>query len=614
MALPRILICIFFFCSCTLFAQNNHCKVYSFSSLIELKENKSIQTDTVIFQVNDREGEKYTHVSLPFSKSQKISGLKAWIVDANGNIIRTMNSNEVKEHSAISDYSLFEDDYVKAFQLKHITYPYRFYYTYTSTSRYFHKIEWNPVFKHNMPTSTAKLTLVVNKDFKFQLFNQHIDNPKEEVIADTKCYTWSTSYNEEWKDEIYAAPFFASIPKVVIVPLQFSYGLDGTNTTWQSFGNWQWQLNNNLFDLPESEIQIVKDLVKGITDVREVVKILYHYMQDHTHYVNVTLGVGGWRPYPASYVAKNKYGDCKALSNYMRALLNVVNIPSYYCLVYAGDDIAHYEFDKVNSFFNHAIVMVPLANDTLFLEATNNIAPFAYMGTFTQNRNALLIDEKNSHFVFIPQLTKAQVAVTNNYKVEFSDFGNAEISTRSVVKGDEFELFNHLSINYNKEQQDQYMFKYYAIPNALLNEWGILPHNRDSIFLIITSQQTRNNELKKIGDERYFSLINAKIPSFKSPDVRKMPVIINIPICQIDSMEYTLPVGYQIKSLPNSIHLQSLYGSYQLSFAKLESKVIVTRRFNLNTASYSLAQYPDFFQFIQQIKQADNCKIILKQQ
>ena len=83
-------------------------------------------------------------------------------------------------------------------------------------------------------------------------------------------------------------------------------------------------------------------------------------------YVNIKLGIGGLKPLPATFVDQKKYGDCKALSNYMNALLKAVGIKSYYAIINAGanEEPATPSFPGDN--FDHIILCVPLLTFYLY--------------------------------------------------------------------------------------------------------------------------------------------------------------------------------------------------------------------------------------------------------
>jgi len=83
-------------------------------------------------------------------------------------------------------------------------------------------------------------------------------------------------------------------------------------------------------------IEKVHTLVKGISDEREKIKLIYKYLQSKTRYVSIQLGIGGWQPIEASVVDQVGYGDCKALSNYAISLLKEAGIKAYFALVNSG--------------------------------------------------------------------------------------------------------------------------------------------------------------------------------------------------------------------------------------------------------------------------------------
>ena len=73
-----------------------------------------------------------------------------------------------------------------------------------------------------------------------------------------------------------------------------------------------------------------------ITDPQTKVAVLYNYLQQNTHYVGIQLGIGGWQTYDAAYVATKKYGDCKALSNFMISLLKEAGIKGHAVVIKGG--------------------------------------------------------------------------------------------------------------------------------------------------------------------------------------------------------------------------------------------------------------------------------------
>src|SRR6185436_1398426 len=143
-------------------------------------------------------------------------------------------------------------------------------------------------------------------------------------------------------------------PQIVLAPNKFSYyGYEGDLTSWKSFGIWLNTLYNGQDVLPADRQQFFKELVKDAQNDREKARLIYDYLQKNFRYVSIQLGIGGFRPFSADFTEKKKYGDCKALSNVMQAMLATVGIKAYSAIINAGNNALAMDPDFPAQLSNH---------------------------------------------------------------------------------------------------------------------------------------------------------------------------------------------------------------------------------------------------------------------
>lgn len=595
------------------FSQNFDAEVLKYDKVCEVTPGKLVTTNSIAIQINNRFGDGYAEISLPYSKISKLSDVEAYIEDLSGKRIRDLKKSDITDKSAISNISLYEDDFTKDFELKHNVYPYKVVYTYKETSKTFLEIaDWSPAFYRLIPTRSAHLTIILPKNFEYNKFENnlsescHMDSTSSNINLQ-----WSGSYLNTIKTEIFSQ-YKNILPTVIVAPVHFEYGVEGSTKTWENFGLWQYNLLKDLDILPETEKDKIKSLIAGITDKREIVKILYHYMQDQTRYINVSIGFGGMKPYPASYVAENKYGDCKALTNYMKSLLSIAGIESFYTIIYGDDQPPKLIRNYSGPQFNHVILTVPLNKDTLWLENTSKTNPFGYMGTFIQNRDALLVNSYKSKLVHIPALKKEDNQDNKKIIFDLALKGTSKVTLKITYKGEDFETFNSVHSGLNDEEKDKFIREYMPFENYEVLNWDLKKLNRDSTHIDLNATLNLNKLLNPLGGEYYFSLYPCRLPRFTLPTSRTLPVELPYPICSTDSLIYNLPAGYDIKTAFDPITLNTKYGKYSMTSKAASGRIYVIKTFELYSGSYTLEQYPEFYSFIQSIKDIDKKKIIIK--
>lgn len=610
--MKQIFALIFYFISFTSYNQVWDCEVISKVLNCDVSKNVLNQEYKVLLQINNRAGEKYTKIAIPFTKKNKINGLYAHIEDINGNIIRKLKSSDIKEKSAISDMSLYEDDFIKWFELKHNSYPYRIYYTYKiSYDEFIHIARWTPVYNYLFPTHQGELNVRIPIGYEVNIFEQNISKVSVESVNSIVNYSWTENYKIPIRNEIFSPPFEELIPRVKIVAKKFRYGINGNAETWTSYGDWQYYLNKGLDKLPESEQLKVRKLTDGISDKKEIARRLYHYMQDNTRYISVQIDLGGLKTYPAEYVAINKYGDCKALSNYMMSLLNLAGIKSYYTLIYADENPVKPISDFPENQFNHVILMIPFENDTTWLECTNKNIPFGYVGSSIQNRPAFIIDKGNSHFVNTPKMGVQDNNKIRNITFDNIQFTNSDAEMMYMFKGEYFEMFNNLKSSFNKTDQEHEIRKFIPFNNFELLKWNLNKAGRDSavIELLLNLKIAHHGTL--YGKDIMFSLMPFQLPSFETPDKRKLPLKINYPYTSIDEITFKTSKFMPAKVSFKDTIMTTMFGSYSLRHDAGNEIIKVYKQFTIFSGEYALDKYPDFYKFINDIERLENNAMII---
>ncbi|KYG81962.1 transglutaminase-like putative cysteine protease [Roseivirga ehrenbergii] len=607
--LKTIFLFIYFFYHTPLYAQSineNNAEVILYDKKIEVSNNKLSVWVDISIQINNRDGQHMTQVAIPYSSSNKIKELSASIIDASGNEIKKLKKRDVTDVSSISGYSLYEDDFNKVFELSHNQYPYVLNYSYSISYDSFLSIdEWTPVISLHTNTKKASLTLTTPTNFQLSVREQNINQAIKSTKDGKLIYEWTGTYTaESIIKEVFAPPIHELIPKVSIVPLFFEYGPSGSFQSWQSYGEWLNQLSHGLHDLPESEKQIVRNLTRDLPDVESKANALYHYLQDNIRYINVAIGIGGMLPYPASYVAQNRYGDCKALTNYMQALLAEAGIEAFCTDVYADEIPVDLDINFPSQQFNHVILAIPTKTDTLWLETTSNINPFGYLGTFTQNRKALFVNSSQSKIIQIPAMTNVETRRDTRIDISIQAKNKIQAQVNSKFRGDDFETLLYYMKNGSKSEIEHFAkskLPYQQSPSTITK---INQQTRDSQEIIVEAEMNLSDYGQQFGEAKVLNLPSLDFPKIERPSQRKTPLFFPYPIHYKDQFEISVDENIEVTLSNGTNMIKSIFGSFSVVSEKINNKIILTREFIINSGRYSTEDYTKFFEFISSMNES----------
>ena len=310
--------------------------------------------------------------------------------------------------------------------------------------------------------STFTARVLKNLDLRYQEKNIQL---KPVVTEDSKYkqYQWTVSDMKALAYEEGSAQYGSRYPSIQLAPNKFSYyNNEGDLTSWKNFGAWIGNLYQGLDELSPERKDFFNKLVKGVSTDKEKARLIYGYLQNNFRYVSIQLGIGGLKPFSADFTDKKKYGDCKGLSNYMKAALKAVGIKSCVAIINAEYNSEPVDPGFPENGFNHVILCIPQAKDSIWLECTSNKADFGVLGSFTENRNALLITDAGGVLVSTPVSNPEENILVANTRAEISEDGSGTSLTIFTSSGSYKQDIEGGLMEEKKDDQKEFLIHNYG--------------------------------------------------------------------------------------------------------------------------------------------------------
>ena len=579
-----------------------------------LKE--AIETNHYVITILNENGDDWAEFVEGYDKLQEIISVEGNLYDVNGKQLKKMKFKDLQDLSGVGESSLIEDNRIKRHNFYYRVYPYTI--EYEVVTKFNHTMYfpgWIPVGNEKLSVELSRFTIICPGDyqFRYKAFN-YKSEPQVTTEKNNKITMWEVKDMPALIKEANGPDWHELTTTVIIAPSNFQLGdYKGNMNSWQDLGKFQYALNQGRDNLPENIKQNIHTLIDGISDLRKKIQILYEYMQKNTRYISIQLGIGGWQPFDASYVAKKGYGDCKALSNYMYSILKEAGIRSDYTLIRAGENAKYITTDFPSRQFNHAILSVPLEKDTMWLECTSQDLPAGYLSGFTADRYALVIDESGGNLVRTPKYGLNDNLETRKLTSVLDDDASLKIQVNTTYKGLEQDDV-HGMINYlSKDKVKEYLERQLDFPTYDLDKFeykeskSVIPEVEEKLNLYVSNYAN-------ITGKRLFIIPNVMSRSntkLKSDEERKYEIVLHDEYRDIDSVEIEIPKGYEPESLPQPASIETKFGKYYNATKLSNNKIYYYRTMEQYSGRFPAKDYADLVKFYDAIYKADRNKVVL---
>ena len=585
----------------------------------------------VVTVLHPAASDEYGQLWVTYDKLHRVSYMHGTVYDAQGQVLHQLRFGEIHDQSMGDGNGSFMTDLrFRHADLRQPTTPYtvEFDYEVVSENTLFYP-NWQPQDGENVSVEQATLQVTTPTAlplrYNEQLLPAGVATPPVVASALT-TYRWQLPATPALEVEPLAPPLAELLPAVHLAPASFDVqGHAGSLASWQSLGQWTYQLGQGRDVLPPALQAQMAQLQAAVPDARERARRVYALLQGSTRYVSIQLGLGGWQTAPATSVATGGYGDCKALSNYTCALLKAAGLPACMALVAAGADKADVRVNFPSSQFNHAILCLPLpaqggaAADTVWLECTSQTEAFNYMGTFTGNRHALLLTPDGGRLVATPRYGAAANQQQRRTDLWLDATGGAKATVRTCRTGLAQDVYAHLLHEADPEAQKKYVSTHLPISHFTLTSLRLtaapatapLPAITERLALELPGAAT-------IAGRRLLLEPNllGRLPALP-PQVgaRQYPLALPTPALTQDTVRLHLPAGFKLENLPAPVQLTTAYGTYRSACTTLPDGTVqyVRQLETRRPAGKTLpaAKYPEYQDFRRKISQADHAQVVL---
>ena len=432
-------------------------------------------------------------------------------------------------------------------------------------------------------------------------------------------HEWRVSGFQPIVYEDFMPPVRELEPTVYSAPRVFSYaGTIGSQSGWKECGLWLSGLQAETDSLPPETCRMLQDVTADCRTDFDKLRVLYRLLRDKTRYVAIELGTGKLKPIAAEDVDRNGFGDCKALSNYLQAMLKSVGVRSVYYPVSTRSKDMMPGFPSLGQ-MDHVMLAVPLKEygDTVFVECTNPRVPLGYRHDRVAGHEILLVEEDGGKLVRVGDYPDSLSRRTHMTEVALAADGSAYVKVRNRY----FLDFAEKYFGWEGFKQEKRMkmltsgLKLHPedvrIDAVSDNFEGYVPGRQFCPEKVI-DYSFRTLRYARVEGNRLFVPMNPVNKGLLTQKgARVNDIVIPEGYTVSDTIRVSIPDGYAVESLPAPVSVDSPWAEFRSSAKHDDGTVSVVQSLRFKPCRSAPDTYPAFRDLARKVNRCYDATIVL---
>ena len=577
-------------------------------------EKKIRETVSQRIQIISERGDEHAELVYSEDEFRKMRAFNIEVFNATGTLVKSLRKSDFEEQMYLTNLNSYDDVRLFFVDASLASYPYTIDYSYTLDRDFAFDYFWSASADEYTVTLDRDLTFSYPESMEVMLYFDSLEVHHSETLEDDMViHTFRADSIENGTYEPYSPPKVKGRVEVIFKTFNFN-GFKGTFESWNSFGLWMNDLWEGRDQLSKKAFEAV--FPAGIEQLspRERAVLAYNYIQNNMRYVAIGYGMGGYQTMEADDTFKMGYGDCKALTNFMHAVLAYANVQSFPALVYAGRNPVNIYPDRPTNSFNHVILCIPMDGDTLWAECTSNRSPFNYLSDFTDDRYVMLMTPEGGKLVRTPNYSERDNTQERNVLIDISADGSAKIDLEGV--------YRNLSIDpspfYRKEMVGLKNERTMAVASGMksfdVEEMEVELFPSSEPVMKVNAAVKDRLFARRMGNKMLVKpfLFKDHFPVFKK-DTRENDIYFRRGYSSTDTIHLHFPEDLKLSEPIENQSMHTEFGEFELSVVENDQKdgVMLIRTFFYRSGLYAKDDYGKVKSFFDAMERSNGLSLVL---
>lgn len=301
--------------------------------------------------------------------------------------------------------------------------------------------------------------------------------------------------------------YSCALPHLLVVPRSYMKGSDTIAVLKRPEDLYNWYVS--LISEPSVSAELAtftENLVKNDSTTDQKINSIMSWIADKIRYIAFVNGMAAYVPDEADVVFKNRYGDCKGMSNLARSMLRHLGIDARLGWVYTGKTCYPEETLSLAS-DNHMICVVKQDNELIYLDPTLRYVALREIPESIQGKRCVVENGKEWTVERIPATVSNSNLKSINYDMVI-DGNRFKVDGNMLLKGDIRLMFQYF-LNHIRSDKKEDLLRYFVKGgdnNFRIIEMKTPPADSAAENFEISYNLEVSNALIDLGDEVLLSM------------------------------------------------------------------------------------------------------------